>query len=149
MKFKTPMDADTWWNRFGLRHHVPGESFEDTMKWAYEQGVLADQIQEEMGQITMEFKEVSEEKDTPILNKFGITQGEEETLVKVSGFDDCIIGTVERFAENRVLLYSTQKMINKLVESGMDVEGAWEYFNSKIAGAWVGEGTPAFAHLAE
>lgn len=148
MKFKTPLDAATWWTHFGLRHYVPGESQEEKMKWAYEQGVLADQIQDEMGQVTMEFSETSEEKDASIFDKLGITECEEE-IMKVDGFDDCIIGTVERFAANRVLLYSTHKMIEKLVESGMGLEEAWKYFNFNIAGAWVGEGTPAFAHLAE
>jgi len=32
------MPPQEWWNTQGLRHYVPGESFEDAMKWAYSQG---------------------------------------------------------------------------------------------------------------
>lgn len=32
------MIPQEWWNTQGLRHYVPGESFEDAMKWAYSQG---------------------------------------------------------------------------------------------------------------
>lgn len=34
----TKMPPQEWWNTQGLRHYVPGESFEDAMKWAYSQG---------------------------------------------------------------------------------------------------------------
>ena len=34
----TKMDPQEWWNTQGLRRFVPGESFEDSMKWAYTQG---------------------------------------------------------------------------------------------------------------
>lgn len=144
---KPPMDSTEWWNKYGLRHNSVGESFEESMKWAYEQGVLADQIQDDMGPVTMDFKEATEEKDSSVFDRLGILDDEE--MMKVDGFDECIIGTVERFGESRVLLYDSKKIINSMVEAGMGLEEAWEYFSFNITGAWVGEGTPAFAYLAD
>ena len=39
-----------------------------------------------------------------------------EGAMKVDGFDDCICGIVERFGMERVLLYNTNKIIEKMVE---------------------------------
>jgi hypothetical protein len=37
---KTPDPIDDWWQSKGLRHYVRGETFEESMKWAYLQGIL-------------------------------------------------------------------------------------------------------------
>lgn len=61
------------------------------------------------------------------------------------GFDDCIIGIVNRYGADPVLGYSTEKIIEVLMKrDGMEREEAIEHFDVNIAGAYVGEGTPVF-----
>lgn len=63
------------------------------------------------------------------------------------GFDEALIGYVQRGAM-MVALYDTRKCIEILITSeGMSEEEALEYFEYNILGAWVGDGTPAFAYL--
>ena len=63
------------------------------------------------------------------------------------GFDDCIIGVVERFGMEPIICYDKDKVINSLQNEGMSYEEAYEYFDYNIIGAFVGETTPAFMHL--
>jgi hypothetical protein len=69
-----------------------------------------------------------------------------EDALFIDGFDDALIGYVQRF-NTSVALYNVNKVIEILIENGMSIEEAWEYFNFNIVGAWVGEFTPAFAYL--
>ena len=65
-------------------------------------------------------------------------------LLKADGFDDAIIGVVERIGV-QAICYDQEKVIDILIErDGMDYEEAIEYFEFNIAGAWVGESTPFF-----
>jgi len=64
-------------------------------------------------------------------------------MMLADGFDDCIIGVVGRFGKQPVVLYDRVAIIRKLMKD-MSVEEAEEFFEFNIAGAWVGEGTPAF-----
>lgn len=65
-------------------------------------------------------------------------------LLKADGFDDAIIGVVERIGI-QAICYDQEKVIDILIErDGMDYEEAVEYFEFNIAGAWVGESTPFF-----
>ena len=65
-------------------------------------------------------------------------------LLKADGFDDAIIGVVERIGI-QAICYDQEKVIDILIErDGMDYEEAIEYFEFNIAGAWVGESTPFF-----
>ena len=65
-------------------------------------------------------------------------------LLKADGFDDAIIGVVERIGV-QAICYDQEKVIDILIErDGMDYEEAVEYFEFNIAGAWVGESTPFF-----
>jgi hypothetical protein len=64
-----------------------------------------------------------------------------ENALKLDGFDDCIIGIVERRGQKPLLVYSREKIINSLM-SGMTREDAEEYIDYNISGAWMGEGTP-------
>jgi len=67
--------------------------------------------------------------------------------MKADGFDDSIIGTVERCGQTEaVILYDKDKVISALMKE-MPFEDAVEYFEYNILGAYVGEGTPAFATL--
>ena len=65
-------------------------------------------------------------------------------MLKVDGFDDCVIGSCHRFGSDPLLAYDAEKMIVQLASDGMSQEEAMEYFDFNIIGAWVGEGTPVF-----
>lgn len=71
----------------------------------------------------------------------------EDDLLFADGFDDCILGIVERFGIGRVVLYDREKVLAKLQADEMTYEEAVEYFEFNIIGAWMGETTPAFATL--
>ena len=70
-----------------------------------------------------------------------------QNAMKIDGFDDAIIGTLERCGQTEaVILYDKDKVIEMLMKD-MPFEDAVEYFEYNILGAYVGEGTPAFATL--
>lgn len=61
------------------------------------------------------------------------------------GFEDALIGVVRQF-NKAVALYDREHCIQILVErDGMTIEEAEEHLEFNVLGAWVGEGTPAFA----
>lgn len=62
-------------------------------------------------------------------------------------FDDCLMGYVERFGMGNVPLYDWGEVMKVLEKSGMSEEDAEEWYEYNILGAWMGEGTPAFAVL--
>jgi hypothetical protein len=68
-------------------------------------------------------------------------------ILLADGFDDCVIGVVERCGCDPYLVYDTQKIIQKLIaesDGEMDYHDAQEYFDFNIGGAWVGDGTPGY-----
>ena len=70
---------------------------------------------------------------------------EEEEMMVMDGFDDCIEGVVERFGMNPVVCYNKQKVLDKLISEGEhSLEEAKEFYEFNQLGAWVGEGTPCF-----
>ncbi len=71
----------------------------------------------------------------------------EDALV-ADGLDECIIGVVQIF-NKRLVLYDQMKVIAKLVADGMSEDEAVEWYEFNIIGAYMGEGTPAFATLFE
>ena len=63
----------------------------------------------------------------------------------MDGYDDCIVGVVERCGEQPILCYSTKKVIQKLIKcQKMSREEAEEWFYYNQIGAYVGEKTPCF-----
>jgi hypothetical protein len=62
----------------------------------------------------------------------------------MNGFDNCIVGIVERFGISGVLCYDKTLVLKALQRQGMSAEEAEEYFYYNMHGAWVGEGTPCF-----
>jgi|TARA_R110002020_G_scaffold39327_3_gene117119 hypothetical protein len=63
----------------------------------------------------------------------------------MDGYDDCVIGVLERYGMEPIVLYDKEKVINKLVENGCDDEqGANEYYEFNQLGAWYGDKTPGF-----
>ncbi len=71
-----------------------------------------------------------------------------EGVMFAEGFDDCLLGIVERFGSPALALYDYERVIQKLMKrDGMKRDVAEEFFNINIVGAWVGENTPAFATI--
>ena len=54
------------------------------------------------------------------------------------------VGLCDRFNEPTVVIYERDKVIEALKEDGMTYEEALEYFEFNIAGAGMGDLTPAF-----
>ena len=65
----------------------------------------------------------------------------DETLMFADGFDDAIIGLCE--TTNRVI-YSTSKILEILMDGGMEYEDALEHFGFNISSSYIGEMTPIF-----
>jgi hypothetical protein len=63
-------------------------------------------------------------------------------LLYADGYDDCILGMTFR-EEVPVVLYSTYKIIKKLMEDMSDID-AWDHYWFNIESAYVGERTPMF-----
>lgn len=65
------------------------------------------------------------------------------------GFEEAVIGIVERFNSEPLVLYDKEKCLDILVSQNMTRDEALEFFEYNVIGAWVGEGTPCFATLAK
>jgi hypothetical protein len=63
-------------------------------------------------------------------------------LLTLDGFDEAIIGVVERVGI-QAICYDTDKII-EILKRDMDEDLAWLWFDMNIAKAWVGESTPLF-----
>ena len=64
------------------------------------------------------------------------------------GFDDAIMGVVERYGMEPVVLYDRAKCLELLVKGGIDdVDGANEHFYYNVIGSWIGDNTPCFATI--
>ena len=66
-----------------------------------------------------------------------------ETL-KADGFDDAILGVVERCSQPTLICYDYRKCVEILMGKGMDEDEAAEWMSFNVVGAWVGEYTPVF-----
>ena len=68
-----------------------------------------------------------------------------EGAVILSDLDDAIIGVVEEFGNGPRILYSTEKIIQILIDrDGMSEEEAVEYYVFNIVGMFAGEQNPVF-----
>jgi hypothetical protein len=65
-------------------------------------------------------------------------------LLFADGFDDAILGVVERCGFDPVVCYSADKIIDILMKDDMSHEEAVEYYEFNILGAYVGEKTPMY-----
>tara|TARA_R110000823_G_scaffold253710_1_gene376137 strand:- start:114 stop:353 length:240 start_codon:yes stop_codon:yes gene_type:complete len=71
-------------------------------------------------------------------------------MLKADGYDEAIMGVVERCGQEQVLLYDTKKIIQILVDRDeMTHEEAEDFFVYNILGSWVGDETPAFFYTSE
>ena len=64
------------------------------------------------------------------------------------GFDKAIMGIVERFGMNPVVLYNKKKCINIMIKrDGMTESEAIDFYYYNIVGAHMGDYTPCFAEV--
>lgn len=68
-------------------------------------------------------------------------------LMLMDGYDDCIIGIVERAGAESCICYDKAKILQRHQDDGMTPEEAVEYFEFNQIGAWVGERTPCFIEI--
>lgn len=73
---------------------------------------------------------------------------EEEKMILMDGYDDCIVGFVEQFGKPSIVCYDKSLVIQRLMSDDMSQEDAEEYFEYNQIGAYVGEFTPCFLTLA-
>tara|TARA_R110000744_G_scaffold241094_2_gene358444 strand:- start:1213 stop:1473 length:261 start_codon:yes stop_codon:yes gene_type:complete len=79
-------------------------------------------------------------------DKVTILMEENDEYLMADGFDDAIIGTVERFGIDSIVLYDKFKCIDILMERHeMTEDEAIDFFYYNVLGSWIGEYTPAFA----
>lgn len=79
------------------------------------------------------------------MNKLEWIERFNEEALTADGFDDAIIGIGERCGQPSLVAYDRDKCIQVLMDrDGMDYEGAVEFFDFNVGGAWVGENTPIF-----
>lgn len=77
-----------------------------------------------------------------------LSQFTEDELVRMDGYDDCIVGIVEQYGRSPILCYDKSKVIQKLMADGIESEEeAQEFWEFNQVGAWVGEYTPCFVTL--
>lgn len=72
---------------------------------------------------------------------------DEHDLLTMDGYDDCIVGVVERFGQPPIVCYDKNKVIQKLMSDNMTEEEAEEFFYFNQIGAYVGENTPCFLNI--
>jgi hypothetical protein len=66
-----------------------------------------------------------------------------DDVLLFDGFEDALMGVVERINQEPCAVYDREKCIDILVErDGMCRADAEEYFSFNTEGAWVGERTP-------
>ncbi|MEZ9708865.1 hypothetical protein AB4254_09340 [Vibrio breoganii] len=63
------------------------------------------------------------------------------TVLTADGFDKAIIGILQDGDESKVV-YSEEKMIQCLIETGMSYDSAIEYYSFNVASCYVGKNTP-------
>jgi hypothetical protein len=69
---------------------------------------------------------------------------EEDELLSMDGYEDCIMGIVEQCGKPPILCYNKILMIQKMMDEGASHEEAEEYFDYNQIGAYVGESAPCF-----
>ena len=83
-------------------------------------------------------------KKTEFIDGFADLHDDEEIL-RIDGFDEACIGWTDTWSGNNRpirLVYDAVKIIQILMQQGMDESEALEYFDFNIAGAYLGSNTP-------
>ncbi len=70
----------------------------------------------------------------------------EDDLLFLDGpeFDVAIVGVLERFGATDAVCYDYDKVIQVLIDQGLDADDAREWYEFNILGAWMGDTTPVF-----
>ena len=79
-------------------------------------------------------------KKTEFIDGFADLHDDEEIL-RIDGFDEACIGWTGNDRPIR-LVYDAVKIIEILIQQGMDETEALEYYDFNIAGAYLGSNTP-------
>lgn len=79
-----------------------------------------------------------------LVEELGLSEEDQDRMMWLDGLDECVVGVLERFGMEDVLVYDRALVIEALMGQGMDREGAEEWYGFNVLGAWVGEGTPGF-----
>ncbi len=66
---------------------------------------------------------------------------------KMDGFDECIVGVVERFGCEPIICYDKNAILENLQKQGMSFAESIEYFEFNQLGSWVGDDTPCFLSM--
>ena len=68
-----------------------------------------------------------------------------ESALIMDDYDDCVIGVLERYGMENIVLYDKEKVIQKLIDDGCDsYEGAVGFYEFNQLGGWHGDKTPGF-----
>ena len=68
-----------------------------------------------------------------------------ESALVMDGYDDCVIGVMERYGMEPIVIYDKASVIQRLMDEGCDsYEGALEYYEFNQLGGWHGDRTPGF-----
>ena len=65
------------------------------------------------------------------------------------GCDAAIVGVVERCSQPPLVCYDYARLVQCFVDEEMDEEGARDWVDYNIVGAWVGDGTPVILYRPE
>lgn len=68
----------------------------------------------------------------------------DENILYMNGYEDCVVGYVERFGQPVIACYDRRKVLDRLEQDGMNPEEAEEFYQFNQLGAWMGEHTPCF-----
>jgi formylmethanofuran dehydrogenase subunit E len=69
----------------------------------------------------------------------------DEECLTADGFEDALVGCT--YGANVVAVYDINKMIEVLVEEGMEYEDAVEFLDYNVVGAYVGDKTPQYINF--
>jgi hypothetical protein len=70
-----------------------------------------------------------------------------DDLLLMDGYNDCLLGIVERAGMPPIACYDKDKVIACLRDDGMTQVEALEFFEFNQLGAWMGPKTPCFLTL--
>ena len=70
---------------------------------------------------------------------------EEEECLTADGFDDALVGCT--YGANVVAVYDIQRMIEVLVNEGMDHDDAVEFLEYNVVSAYLGDKTPLYVNF--
>lgn len=67
--------------------------------------------------------------------------------VMYDGFDEAVVGIIERCGTGPLALYDREKCIKLLMDEGSTREDAEDYFCYNVEGTWAGPNTPFIASV--